>query len=255
MKIALLSATALAGSLLSGPSMALDTSSLKVCGDGANWPPFHYKKGENIEGYDIDVLNAIFQDSGVDVSVDLPPWKRCVFETKSGNYDIALSASYSEERNRDFLLTDYYYTLQPSYIYSTQQHPNGLNIETADDINQLRMCGLLGYNYTGFSVDDSQVRKSAKDFKQLVKQTQAGRCDVFLARYEILAGFKAAQGIDYLAGGMQVEPIPGNMGDKFHMMISREHPEANEIKALLDQNFESMRQSGQLKSILDGYLN
>ncbi len=44
MKIALLSATALAGSLLSGPAMALDTSSLKVCGDGANWPPFHYKK-------------------------------------------------------------------------------------------------------------------------------------------------------------------------------------------------------------------
>jgi hypothetical protein len=39
------------------------------------------------------------------------------------------------------------------------------------------------------------------------------------------------------------------------MMISREHPEANEIKALLDQNFESMRQSGQLKSILDGYLD
>ncbi|OOF00073.1 hypothetical protein BZG77_01115 [Salinivibrio sp. IB643] len=95
----------------------------------------------------------------------------------------------------------------------------------------------------------------ALDVKQLVKQTQAGRCDVFLACYEILAGFKAAQGIDYLAGGMQVEPIPGNMGDKFYMMISREYPEANDIKALLDQNFESMRQSGQLKSILDGYLN
>ncbi|WP_164831541.1 hypothetical protein [Salinivibrio socompensis] len=53
---------------------------------------------------------------------------------------------------------------------------------------------------------------------------------------------------------MQVEPIPGNMGDKFHMMISREHPEANEIKATLDAGVESMRQSGELQSILDSYL-
>ncbi|ODP96300.1 hypothetical protein BGL48_04300 [Salinivibrio sp. SS3] len=254
MKIAILSATVLAGSLLSSPALALDTSSLSVCGDGAGWPPFHYKKGNQIQGYDVDVLNAIFADKGVDVSVEMPPWKRCVLQTKAGNYDIALSASYNEERDKNYLLTDYYYTLQPSYIYSTSQNPNGLNISSVDDLNGLRMCGLLGYNYTGFGVDDSKVRKSAKSFEQLVQKTEAGRCDVFLARYEILAGFKVAKGTDYLAGGMQAEPIPGNMGDKFHMMISREHPEAMEIKATLDAGFESMRESGKLQAVLDAYI-
>ncbi|OOF10207.1 MULTISPECIES: substrate-binding periplasmic protein [Salinivibrio] len=255
MKIAILSATALVGTLVASPALALDTSSISACGDGAGWPPFHYKKGDNIEGYDVDVLNNIFGKEGVNVSVEMPPWKRCVLETKAGNYDIALSASYNEERDRDYLLTDYYYTLQPSYIYSTRQNPNGLNISSVEDLNGLRMCGLLGYNYTGFGVDDSKVRKSAKSFDQLVQKTEAGRCDVFLARYEILAGFKVAQGTDYLAGGMQVEPIPGNSGDKFHMMISREHPEANAIKAMLDEGVKEMRESGQLQEILDKYLN
>ncbi|OOE67489.1 hypothetical protein BZG25_00265 [Salinivibrio sp. ML198] len=259
MKIATLSATAIAataltGSLLSGPALALETSSLKACGDGAGWPPYTFEKGGQVQGYDVDVLDAIFGKEGVDVSVEMPPWKRCVLQTKAGNYDIALSASYSEERDKNYLLTDYYYTLQPSYIYSTSQHPNGLNINSVDDLNGLRMCGLLGYNYTGFGVDDSKVRKSAKSFEQLVQKTEAGRCDVFLARYEILAGFKVSQGTDYLAGGMKAEPIPGNSGDKFHMMISREHPEAMEIKATLDAGFESMRNAGELQSILDTYI-
>ncbi|OOE64531.1 substrate-binding periplasmic protein [Salinivibrio kushneri] len=248
-------ATALTGAaLLSSPALALDTSSLKACGDGAGWPPYTFEKGGQVQGYDVDVLNAIFGKEGVDVSVAMPPWKRCVLQTKAGNYDIALSASYSEERDKDFILTNYYYTLQPSYIYSTSQYPNGLNISTMDDLNGLRMCGLLGYNYTGFGVDDSKVRKSAKSFDQLVQKTEAGRCDVFLARYEILAGFKVAKGTDYLAGGMQAEPIPGNSGDKFHMMISREHPEAMEIKATLDAGFESMRESGKLQAVLDAYI-
>ncbi|SIO37935.1 ABC transporter substrate-binding protein [Salinivibrio sp. ES.052] len=254
MKIAILSATALAGTLLSAPALALDTSSLKACGDGAGWPPYTFEKGGQVQGYDVDVLNAIFSDKGVGVSVAMPPWKRCVLQTKAGNYDIALSASFSEERDKDFILTDYYYTLQPSYIYSTNQHPNSLNISSVDDLNDLRMCGLLGYNYTGFGVDDSKVRKSAKSFEQLVQKTEAGRCDVFLARYEILAGFKVAKGTDYLAGGMQAEPIPGNSGDKFHMMISREHPESMEIKAAIDEGVKSMRESGKLQSILDGYI-
>ncbi|OOE42608.1 substrate-binding periplasmic protein [Salinivibrio kushneri] len=98
-------ATALAGAaLLSSPALALDTSSLKACGDGAGWPPYTFEKGGQVQGYDVDVLNAIFGKEGVDVSVAMPPWKRCVLQTKAGNYDIALSASYSEERDKDFIL-------------------------------------------------------------------------------------------------------------------------------------------------------
>ncbi|WBA16320.1 substrate-binding periplasmic protein [Salinivibrio proteolyticus] len=260
MKIAIrsvagLATTALASTLLSSPALALDTSSLKACGDGAGWPPYTFEKGGQVQGYDVDVLNAIFASRGVDVSVEMPPWKRCVLQTKAGNYDIALSASFNEERDRDFLLTEYYYTLQPSYIYSTTQHPNGLQVNSVQDLDNLRMCGLLGYNYTGFGVDDSKVRKSAKSFEQLVQKTEAGRCDVFLARYEILAGFKVAQGIDYLADNMKAVAVPGNSGDKFYMMISREHPEANEIKATLDAGFKEMREAGQLQAMLDEYLN
>lgn len=235
------------------PSAAVQTSSLKVCGDGSGWPPYTFKKDGEIQGYDVDVLRAIFSGKNIDVIAELPPWKRCVFKTQSGHYDIALSASYSKQRDRDFLLTDYYYTLQPSYIYSTVKYPDGLNIASADDLNQLRMCGLLGYHYEGFGVNDSQVTKTATSYNQLVQKTKAGRCDVFLARYEILVGFKISKGIDYLADDMSAVAIPSNDVEKFYMMISREHPESEKIKFLLDSHFAEMRKTGKLQALLKDY--
>lgn len=242
------------GITLSISTMAQERTSLSVCGDGGSWPPYHFEKERKVIGYDIDVLEAIFSPLGLTITVDLPPWQRCLRETKLGRYDIALSAAYSEERDKDYILTDYYYTLQPSYVYSSITYPEGLPVRTAQDLDYLRTCGLQGYNYTGFGVDDSKVRKNGRTFEQVVKMLEANRCDVFLARYEILAGFKASEGIDHLANGLKAVSIPGISGDKFHMLISRSILDGLEIKSIFDQHIKQLRVSGELDRMIEKYI-
>lgn len=251
--ISLLALTSL--SLITTPSLALERTSLSVCGDGGGWPPYHFSQYRAVVGYDIDVLQAIFAPLGVSLSAELPPWERCLHETQLGRYDIAMSTAYSEKRNEQYIFTDHYYTVQPIYVYSSRLNPGGFSVHTAPDLDKLRTCGLQGYNYTGFGVDDSQVRKHGRTFAQLVNMLEADRCDVFLARYEILAGFKHTEGIDHLANGLKAVPIPGIRGDKFYMLISRAIPDGEQIQAIFNARVEELRATGELEVMINKYLD
>ena len=242
-------------SLITTSSFALVRTTLSVCGDGASWPPYHFAKDGKVIGYDVDILDAIFKPLGVSVDTELPPWQRCLYETQAGRYDIALSAAYSEDRDRDYILTDYYYTLQPSYVYSSITYPDGLPVNSAKDLDKLRVCGLRGYNYTAIGVDDSKVRKNANNYGQAVRMLEAERCDVFLARYEILVGFNASEGIDHLANGLKAVSIPGISGDKFYMLISRAIPDGEQIKATFNTRIQELRATGELDVMINKYLD
>lgn len=234
---------------------ALERSSLLICGDAAGWPPYHFSRDEKIVGYDVDILQAIFSPMGISIYAELPPWQRCLQETKAGNYDIAISASYNEERDRNYILSDYYYTLQPSYIYSSNTFPNGPPIYSSTDINNLRACGLHGYSYTEFGIDDSKVRRHARTFTQLVNMLEGNRCDIFLARYEVLLGFKKIENINHLSHHMKAVNIPGIEVEKFYMLISRQIPDGDKIKSVLNSNITTLRETGRAQELLSNYFN
>jgi len=232
---------------------SLSGGSIKACGDGAGWPPYTFIRGDTVVGYDVDVLNEILTPLGVSFTVEMPPWRRCLFSTDAGEYQIALSASYSQERDDTYILTDVYYTLQPSYLYDTERYPDGLDIEQPSDVLNYRACGLSGYNYDGFGVDSSAVDRQTRNFTQVVQKTLAGRCDLFLARFEILAGF-ALTGTDHLQNNLAAEPIPGIDGDPFYMMVSRNYDKAPELVSVLNEGIRRLKDEGALDVILQAYL-
>ncbi len=96
---------------------------------------YHYlkreygKKTKEAAGYGIDVLNEIFGKHGIKYTISFMPWKRCLMELKRGNkYQMALSGSYTVERDRAYHLVNWYKTTA-YYFYSKKHYPNGLNIK------------------------------------------------------------------------------------------------------------------------------
>lgn len=55
----------------------------------------------NLDGLDIALAKAIFAEAGLPIRFEVYPWKRIVYLLKSGDVDVALSASDSEQR-REF---------------------------------------------------------------------------------------------------------------------------------------------------------
>jgi len=231
----------------------LSDDHIYACGDAAGWPPFHFMQNGLVHGFDIDVLERILPPAGIDFSVTLVPWQRCLNGSKDGWFHILLSASTNPEREQTYALTDSYYTLSPSYVYNSHRFPEGLNIEGPEDLSSYRVCGLRGYNYTGFGIPNTEIDRSSNTFAQVSQKTLNGDCDLFLVRYEVLVGFSPTRE-PVLIQGLAEHPFPGGKSDRFYLMVPKAYPHHEALVALLNQGIREMSADGTLDELLSRYL-
>ncbi len=228
---------------------------VNACADEAQWPPFSYADNGALKGFTIDLLERALGRRSIKVRIDQLPWKRCLAATENGQrYQIALDASSSPERQRTFLLTRAYYELTPSFFYSRQHHPNGIQIQRGQELGQFgTVCGLAGYNYSNFALGQTPVYTGAQDFDALIQMTYRGRCALFLGRHEIVAGM-ARIGRDLLADPeLAYAAIPDAQSEPFYMLVSRNIAEPEALQQLLNEAIESMSRSGELDQLRSDY--
>lgn len=235
-------------------------SKIAICEDGSEWPPYTYferregKKSERIIGFAVDVVHDIFSRNGLQYSLELIPWARCQAEVRLGkNFQMALNLSYSEERARNYLLTRPYYQTTSYYFYSRRHNPNGLPIHSVADLKSYAVCGLLGYNYTGYGLKPGEVDQQARDFPAVIAKLHNRRCDLFVEKLEIMTGFLVI-GEPFLQDkDLGRAAIPGMEQAPFHMAISPAMPQASALRKLLDEELLKMENSGKLKLLWQKY--
>ncbi|WP_374435494.1 substrate-binding periplasmic protein [Inhella sp.] len=241
---------------LAAPAAALDLQEVLACDDGAEWPPFtHYlrdaqgKPSSELGGFSVEVLQQILGQAGIRLRLELLPWARCQREVESGRYLMALNASYSQERDARFWLTQPYYRTTHSYFFSRRHFPQGLPIAHLADLANQRVCGVRGYNYEAYKVPAEKIDFGARDFAAVVAKLHLGRCTIGLEKLEIVAGYRIT-GKDLLAdpelGHAQVPELPPG---EFHMMVSRQHPQGEALRDLLNRGLSTLRSSGQLQAL------
>ncbi len=237
----------------------LKGKTIHICDDGSEWPPFTYyqrvngEKTDNIMGFSVDVITEIFNKHGIKSTIELPPWKRCLLNLEGAKYQMALSASFSEERNRKFIYTKSYYDLERSYFYSKKKYPNGLDINTTEDLQKYKIGGVLGYNYESYGISNDWVAPRVGTYFQLVKMIHAERIDVFVARYEIIAGLSKIDSNILSDKDLGHAPIEGLEERRFHMLISRGYEHGPELKRLIDDGISELEKSGDLQLLLRNY--
>lgn len=229
---------------------------VSICGDENEWPPYTYfkrskgEKTQQVTGYSIAVVEAIFSRHRINYTIRLLPWTRCVAELKSGQrYQMILDMSANPERRADFLLTKPYYTTIPHYFYSRHAYPQGLHLNTLAELGRHTICGLQGYNYVQYGLDASKVDQGAKSYQAVIAKLHAARCSLFIEQFEAMLGFSLI-GTPFLDDQRLAHaPIPGLRPSVFYMGISRNFPQGEALKALLDRDLGRMEVSGQLKSL------
>lgn len=233
--------------------------SIRICDDGAEWPPYTYyqrvegQKTAEVTGYAVEVIRAIFEPRGIAFQVELLPWSRCLAEVETGiNYQMLLNASYSEERAQKYYLSRAFYTTNSYYFYSKRQHPTGLTVPDKASLQNYKVCGILGYNYTAYGVteiDDIGVT----NYAVLLSKLHAGRCDLFLEKLEIMAGFTVT-GENYLADpDLGYAPVPETAPAPFYMMFPRTE-QGLALRDLVDEGLAELEQTGSLQSLLKKYV-
>ena len=237
-------------------------STIRICDDGAEWPPYSYYKRvdgrptKDVVGFSVDVIASIFKKANLSFSIELLPWARCQVEVAAGSkYQMALNASYNEERATTYHMSRAYYRTTNYYFYSRIAHPTGLKIDSVADLKKFKVCGLFGYNYETYGLPAGTVDQGTKNYLAVtLKMLHADRCDLFLEKYEVMAGFTVI-GQDFLSDmNLARAPVPKMAPTKFYMMISRQSEHASELLKLINDGLAAMESSGQMEEIRKKYI-
>jgi polar amino acid transport system substrate-binding protein len=230
--------------------------SVAICDDENEWPPYSYylrangEKTSTVTGFAVDVIHDIFSRRGVDYTIDLIPWPRCLAVATLGReYGMVINLSYNAERNKNFYFSRPYYATTAFYYYSRRNHPAGLSIAKPSDIGKYRVCGVQGYNYEGYGLAPGKVDQGAKDFNALISKVKLGRCALFLEKNEVMTGY-ALIGKNYLADpDIEKAPIPGMKPNLFYLGISKRFAHAEALHALIDAELVHMEANGRLAQL------
>ncbi|MCG8633077.1 MAG: transporter substrate-binding domain-containing protein [Desulfobacterales bacterium] len=106
-----------------------------------NWQPYAGVNLTNL-GFASELLTRLFKRLGYETTIDILPWKRSMISTAQGKYDLAYNAYYSEERARNYALTDPYIH---SRVYLCSRKESGINFTTLRELTPYRIGVVMGY--------------------------------------------------------------------------------------------------------------
>jgi polar amino acid transport system substrate-binding protein len=150
----------------------IESGVLKVSNSGA-YPPFSFVdlKGK-VQGFDVDIANAIADRMGLKAEVSTTPWNGIIAALVAGKYDTCIcSMSDTEERRKavDFT-SDYYWA--GSALYTKEDSA----IQSAADMNGKTMGSTLGETANAWA-----VKMVKEDKGSWSNQTFQGLPDLLLA--------------------------------------------------------------------------
>jgi len=165
---------------------AKDWTTVRV-GNEAAYPPFNYVDSNNqIQGFDIDITNALCEKMGVECEIVVQDWDGMIPALTAGKYDAIISSmSITEERMQIVDFTDKYYTNALHFVANedagiTEVTPEALTGKTLGAQSSTVSAAFLEENYGG-----------AEDIKLYPTQDDAyldlanGRIDAVLADFGV----------------------------------------------------------------------
>jgi polar amino acid transport system substrate-binding protein len=249
--------------LLLGIGMAA-AQPVQICDDSAEWPPYSFfprapSKAEQpvLTGAMIELVAHIFALVKMDYHITAIPWRRCLHEVatfdRSHTYEMAIEGTLNEERLKAYYITAPVYTTTGAYWYSKRKFPQGPAIHSPDDLKGYRLCGILGYNYTGYQIPPELVKSRPKTYQAAFTMVSLGRCDLFLSNIPTVVG-KAKLGELTIPDEVDGKRVPGLPSGTFHIFIAKSSPRAQALLAEINQAVLTLNYRGVTEEIFRKYL-
>jgi len=234
---------------------------INIADDDAQWPPYTYYHNNNpdkLTGFAIDVIHLILDKNNINFKIELLPWQSALLSVKEANpFHMLLNVPYYKEREKDYFITQEFYSMNYAFFYSKTKFPNGLKHQSLLKIKETyKICGLMGYSYEDIGLTPEEIDSdSIHSYDKLIKilHHDNKRCDVFAEGYEIFAGFKVV-GEDYFENeNLKYFIIPDIPKQPFHMMISKNFKYGKELQKLINEGLTQLKKSGKINELMEKY--
>jgi polar amino acid transport system substrate-binding protein len=150
-----------------------------LVGTDTPYPPFEIGQPPNISGYDIDVLNAMAEEMGLEVEYQDTSFDTIFRDVAQGRFDMAVAATtITPERERGVDFSDPYYLADQSLVV-----PEGeTEISSQDDLGGAivgAQDGTTGEAYANDETDAAEVR-GFPEGPDAINALRAGQVDAVI---------------------------------------------------------------------------
>jgi len=226
-----------------GANLGLIQEGQLLVGTDTPFPPFEIGQPPNITGYDIEVMNAIAENLGVDVTYQDTAFDTIFRDVANDQFDITAAATtITPERQQKVNFSDPYYEAQQALLVE-----EGSDITSVDQLGGTvvgAQDGTTGETYANDETDASEVR-GFPEGPDAVAALTTGQVEAVIIDQPV-----AVDAVEKQGGVELVQTIPTNELYGFAM--------AKDKTALLDAVNQALRQikdDGTLAELYQKYFN
>lgn len=198
-----------------------------------------------------DIVTAAFREMNQMVHFQFQPWVRGEKSVKLGKAFATFPYLKNAARESEFDFSEPVLFFYPKFFYNTERFPHGFEWETLADFRRYRVGGVRGYWYEqSFKQAGIEVQYVTSD-RQNIAMLLVQRIDFTLI--DELVGWNlvyetAPDKIDKYAVASRPQS-----SDAFHLMISRNYPNAKLLRLTFDLGLVKIKRNGIYQQILDQY--
>ena len=157
----------------------------------AEFAPFESMSTDGkIEGFDVDVMNAMAKVGGFNVEYKHQPWEGLFATLGNGDADAVISAvTITDERKQQMSFTEPYYAITQIVLV-----PQGKNVATVEDLKKLDKIGVITGNTGDLAAQKILGATSEKivryeAFPLAAKEVETGSVDAVISDSAVVANY------------------------------------------------------------------
>lgn len=198
---------------------------LTACASNVDYPPYLYETGSTMNGVVVDILRHIWPSVHADlIAVRKLPWKRCLKLAELGQIDLVVNVPTAQIDPAPFHITEAYAQLHSVYFVAKAHWPRGIVIASLQDLRSFRVCGLMGNRYDSYGLLTEAVDRGANNYRSLIGKLEAGYCDMFIEKREVIAGllkFDEQLARQFASASLLVRNLPEDSPIGLHFAVSK----------------------------------
>lgn len=223
-----------------GPSFA---EKLTLTNDDA-YPPYSRADLPG-QGFLNVLVSEIVTEAGYEPEIDLLPWSRALRVTETGDVDVLVSAYHTDERAKIYHYSEPFYSADTVFVARADA-----DIDTYSDLSDLSgmKIGIVRDNaYPGGLLDADLDFEEVSDYSLNVPKLAGERVDLVV---ELMERFRFAAD-EQQQDWSQFKILKPALGaGVMHVVVSRQHPNGEEIIGRFNEALATLRGSGRYDEIL-----
>jgi polar amino acid transport system substrate-binding protein len=213
------------------------------------WAPYVSETMPN-GGPTAQIVAAAIEAAGHTVSFKYMPWKRTEVLTQKGKmvatFPWTMADSFKGNTYQSSPLTHQ----RMVFFYLKDKFP-GWDYKGLDELKTMKVGGSQGYSYVDIFANAGIKPVYVKDVKSSLKMMIHNRVDVVPESQ--LVGWQTIKD-NFASDESKIASSKTPLFEKpLHLMISKSHPDGEELNTVFEKGFKLIRENGTFKKILDQY--